>query len=61
MVATEVLDDDHVPPDTVELNVVVPLEQTSCAPESMPALGRATIVTDAVAVRAGQSPEAKMV
>ena len=46
IVATPVLPEDHAPPDTVELNVVVPLLQIACVPLSEPADGAAVTVTE---------------
>jgi len=56
MVATPVLPDDHVPPLTVELNVVVPPKQTDVVPLSVPVDGGAVTVTVLVAVASAQPP-----
>ena len=45
IVATELFEDDHVPPFTVELNVVEPPTQMACVPLNVPALGGAVTVT----------------
>ena len=50
IVAALVLLDDHVPPDTVDDNVVEPLEQIAVVPEIVPAIGCAVTVTVLVAV-----------
>ena len=55
-VATPVLADDHVPPDTVGTNVVVPFEQIDALPLNEPALGAAVTVTSLVAVALAQPP-----
>jgi hypothetical protein len=44
-VATEVLEDDQVPPETVEVNVVVPVPQMVWVPPKVPALAAAVTVT----------------
>lgn len=49
-VAIEGVDEDHDPPDTVEINVVVPLEHIACVPLKLPAVGGAVTVTVLVAV-----------
>ena len=51
-----VLSEDQVPPDCVELNVVVPFTQTVCVPLKVPALGGAVTVTVRVAVALEQPP-----
>ncbi len=56
IVATPVLPEDHAPPDTVELNVVVPLLQIACVPLIEPALGAAVTVTVLVAVALEHPP-----
>ena len=56
IVATAVLPDVQAPPDTVEANVVVPLEQTVCVPLKVPAVGAAVTVTVLVAVAFAQPP-----
>jgi hypothetical protein len=44
-VATDVLLDDHAPPELpFEVNVVVPLTQIACVPLTVPALGAAATV-----------------
>ena len=48
MVATPVLADDHAPPENVDSNVVVPVEQIACVPLNVPALGAVVIVIVAV-------------
>ena len=55
-VATDVLSEDHVPPDCVELNVVVASAQTVCVPLKVPALGGLVTVTVRVAVALEQPP-----
>ena len=45
MVAIAVLLELQVPPDTVELKVVVPLTQMACVPLNVPAVGGAVTVT----------------
>ena len=56
-VAIPVLDELHVPPDCVELNVVVELKQMFCVPDNVPATGAAVTVTVLVAVASEQPPE----
>ena len=56
MVATPVLLEIHVPPDTVDVNVVVPLEHNVNVPPSEPTVGGAVIVTSLVAVALAQPP-----
>ena len=55
-VATEVLLDVHVPPVTVEPNVVLAPTKTLCIPESVPVVGGAVTVTFLVAVALPQPP-----
>ena len=47
---------DQLPPDTVEVNVVVPPTQIPCVPLRVPADGVAVTVTDLVAVAFAQPP-----
>jgi hypothetical protein len=49
IVATEVLLEDHEPPETVELKVEEPLEQIVCVPLKVPAEGAAVTVIVPVA------------
>ena len=56
IVATPVAFDDHAPPDTLELNVVVPSEHNVCVPLSVPTLGAAVTVTVLVAVALEHPP-----
>ena len=49
-VAIEVVDEDHAPPDTVELNVVVKPVHKAWLPLSVPAFGAAVTVTVLVTV-----------
>ena len=59
IVATAVLLDDQVPPETVDVNVVVlvpPLVQIACVPLNVPAIGAAVTVTSLVAVALAQPP-----
>ncbi|MNR56277.1 hypothetical protein D3C85_1768220 [compost metagenome] len=46
----------HEPPATVEANVVVPLAQIFCNPESVPAFGGEVTVTVLVAVASVHPP-----
>jgi len=55
-VATLVVADDHVPPETVEANVVVPFEQIEAVPLKLPAIGAAVTVTVLVSVALAQPP-----
>jgi hypothetical protein len=56
-VATAVLLLDHVPPVTVEANVVVPPTKTVCIPESVPAdEGGAVTVITLVVLKLVQEP-----
>ena len=57
MVAMLVLLELHVPPETVELNVVEPLTQIACVPLSVPADGAALTVTVLVAVAFEHPPD----
>jgi len=50
MVAIPVLLEIQVPPETVDVNVVVPLEHNVNVPPSVPTVGGAVIVTSLVAV-----------
>ena len=64
MVAIKVLPDDQVPPDDVDVNVVVlipPLVQIVCKPLKVPAKGPAVIVISFVAVTLEQPPVPKTV
>ena len=54
IVATDVLEDDHVPPVVVLLNVIVLAAQTVDGPEIVPALGRGLIVRIFVTVAVPQ-------
>jgi hypothetical protein len=56
--ATPVFELVHVPPDTVELNVVVPPTHIACVPLKVPALGAALTVTVLVEDAAGHVPAA---
>ena len=56
MVATASSSLVHVPPLTVEVNVVEPVAHIACVPPNVPALGAAVIVTVAVAVSFAQPP-----
>ena len=56
IVATFVLLEIHVPPETVDDNVVVPLEHNVNVPLIVPTLGGAVIVTSLVAVAFVQPP-----
>jgi hypothetical protein len=47
---------DQLPPDTVEVNVVVPPTQIPCVPLMVPADAGAVTVTDLVAVAFAQPP-----
>ena len=55
-VAMSVLSEDQLPPDCVELKVVVALTHTVCVPLKVPALGGAVTVTVRVAVALEQPP-----
>ena len=46
----------HVPPPTVDVNVVEPVEQIACVPLNVPALGAAVTVTTVDAVSFAQPP-----
>jgi hypothetical protein len=46
----------HVPPVTVETNVVVPATQMACVPESVPAVGGAVTVTVLVTAASAHPP-----
>jgi len=56
IVATDVLLEDHVPPEPLVLNVVEPLEQIAVVPLIVPAFGAAVTVTVLVAVAFEQPP-----
>ena len=56
IVATPILPEVHVPPEIVELNDVMPLEQIACVPFSVPGEGLAVIVTVLVAVVSEHPP-----
>ena len=47
---------DHVPPPTVEVNVVEPVKHIACVPLNVPALGGAVTVTVVDAVSFAQPP-----
>ena len=57
IVATPSSSLDHVPPPTVEVNVVEPVEHIACVPLTVPAFGVAVTVTVCVAVAFAQPPE----
>ena len=61
IVATAGVPELQVPPDTVDVKVVVPLTQMACVPLKVPAVGGAVIVTATVAVTAEQPPVAGVV
>ena len=50
------LSDDQVPPDTLDVKVVVPFEHSSCVPLNVPADGAAVTVTTLVAVALAHPP-----
>ena len=56
MVAVSVSPLVHVPPATVEVNVVEPVEHIACVPLNVPALGAAVTVTTVDAVSFAQPP-----
>ena len=55
-VAMPVLSEDQLPPDCVELKVVVLFTQTVCVPLKVPAFGGVVTVTVRVAVALEQPP-----
>ncbi len=55
-VAMPVLSEDQLPPDCVEVNVVVDPAQTVCVPLKVPAFGGVVTVTVRVAVALEQPP-----
>jgi hypothetical protein len=56
MVATAGVALVHVPPPTVELNVVLPAIHASVVPDKVPALGAAVMVTVLVSVASAHPP-----
>jgi hypothetical protein len=57
MVATEVLEEDQVPPVAIEVKVEEDPTQSDWVPLSVPAEGVAVTVTDRVAVAVRQPPD----
>ena len=61
MFATEVVAEDHVPPEIEAVKVVVPLEQMEVVPVIVAAVGAAVTVTVLVAVAFEQPPVPEIV